>query len=577
MKRILLIVSVITASFASGQVTETFNYTGSLNANGWVTHSGTNGQMTAIETASDAGNSLSYPGLPSPVGNRTSLIAGNSEDINKAVSGLTGVGYYSFLLKVSSTAGINPAGDYFTGFGSTAGATVSALAARTFIKPGVTAGTFVLGIQNGTGGSPTQTYTTTEYPVGTTVLVVVKYDITTSPTTANLFVNPTPGSAEPAATVTNTSGTVSIPSLGSVFIRQNGTAASGTGTLEIDEIRAGSTWASVTPSGCATTSSLTVTNCGPYTLNGTTFNASGTFTQVLAGANSAGCDSTITLNLTVNDPTSSTLTITNCGPYTLNGTTYNTTGVYTQTIPNAAGCDSTITLDLSVVASITYFEDFDNDGLGNAAVSQTGCTQPAGYVMNDDDCDDTSNVIGAGATWYADVDSDGLGDASTSMIACTQPANYVTNDDDCDDSNNTIGAAQTWYADTDNDGFGDAAVTVVSCVPPANHVLNDDDCNDNNNAVHPGATEIPDNGIDDDCAGGDLSTIGAQLAIYTFTGNDCTNGVFVLGVDAQPANTTFSDYGTAGTDCPAGVGYFNRQNWNTTNSRSRRIRATSCT
>ena len=60
------------------------------------------------------------------------------------------------------------------------------------------------------------------------------------------------------------------------------------------------------------------------------------------------CDSTITLNLTINQPTSSTLTQTACGSYTLNGQTYTISGIYTQVISNAANCDSTITLNLTI-------------------------------------------------------------------------------------------------------------------------------------------------------------------------------------------------------------------------------------
>ena len=38
--------------------------------------------------------------------------------------------------------------------------------------------------------------------------------------------------------------------------------------------------------------------------------------------------------------------------YTLNGTTYNSSGVYTQVISNEAGCDSTITLNLTIDSSV---------------------------------------------------------------------------------------------------------------------------------------------------------------------------------------------------------------------------------
>jgi beta-glucanase (GH16 family) len=67
---------------------------------------------------------------------------------------------------------------------------------------------------------------------------------------------------------------------------------------------------------------------------------------------SAGCDSTITLALTLNSSTSSEFFETALDPYTLNETTYNSSGVYTQIITNQAGCDSTITLNLTIDSSV---------------------------------------------------------------------------------------------------------------------------------------------------------------------------------------------------------------------------------
>lgn len=46
--------------------------------------------------------------------------------------------------------------------------------------------------------------------------------------------------------------------------------------------------------------------------------------------------------------TSSTLAINTCSSYTINNTVYDSSGVYTQTIPNATGCDSVITLRLTI-------------------------------------------------------------------------------------------------------------------------------------------------------------------------------------------------------------------------------------
>ncbi len=52
-------------------------------------------------------------------------------------------------------------------------------------------------------------------------------------------------------------------------------------------------------------------------------------------------------------PTSNSLTQTACASYTLNSTTYTNSGVYTQTLTNQAGCDSVITLNLTINPSPT--------------------------------------------------------------------------------------------------------------------------------------------------------------------------------------------------------------------------------
>lgn len=98
----------------------------------------------------------------------------------------------------------------------------------------------------------------------------------------------------------------------------------------------------------ATTNTLNETACGSFTLNGQTYTASGVYTQNLT--NAAGCDSTLTLNLTINSATTSTMNETACGSFTLNGQTYTASGVYTQNLTNVAGCDSTLTLNLTINA-----------------------------------------------------------------------------------------------------------------------------------------------------------------------------------------------------------------------------------
>jgi hypothetical protein len=103
--------------------------------------------------------------------------------------------------------------------------------------------------------------------------------------------------------------------------------------------------------GLNTASSLTASACFSYELNGQTYSNTGTFTQTIA--NHLGCDSTITLNLTIRQPTFGTLSTTQCGPYTINGQTYTSSGTYAQTLTNVNGCDSTLTISLLINQNTT--------------------------------------------------------------------------------------------------------------------------------------------------------------------------------------------------------------------------------
>lgn len=98
------------------------------------------------------------------------------------------------------------------------------------------------------------------------------------------------------------------------------------------------------------TGSETVSTCSSYTwpADGNTYTSSGTYTAVLA--NQYGCDSTVTLNLTVGAGVTATENITSCTNYTwpADGNTYSSTGTYTAVLTAANGCDSTITLNLTI-------------------------------------------------------------------------------------------------------------------------------------------------------------------------------------------------------------------------------------
>jgi hypothetical protein len=128
----------------------------------------------------------------------------------------------------------------------------------------------------------------------------------------------------------------------------------------------------------ATSSTITETACESYTLNSQSYTASGTYTQSLT--NYLGCDSTITLNLTILNADQQSQSITSCDSYTwsANGTNYTSSGSYTEILTNVNGCDSTVTLNLTVLPSLTPNATLNADN----SITATGGTEYQWFNCN---------------------------------------------------------------------------------------------------------------------------------------------------------------------------------------------------
>ena len=93
----------------------------------------------------------------------------------------------------------------------------------------------------------------------------------------------------------------------------------------------------------------TVTACDSYTWHGTTYTEStNTATYTIPGGAANGCDSIVTLHLTVRHPENEYSVITECGNFTWNGTTYTQSGTYTYSHTDSYGCTQMDTLVLTI-------------------------------------------------------------------------------------------------------------------------------------------------------------------------------------------------------------------------------------
>ena len=90
----------------------------------------------------------------------------------------------------------------------------------------------------------------------------------------------------------------------------------------------------------------TATACDEYYWNGTTYTETGIYIDTIPSQ--AGCDSIVTLHLTINNTVYEEEHVTACDSYSWNGQTYANTGAYTYTTTAANGCDSVVTLHLTI-------------------------------------------------------------------------------------------------------------------------------------------------------------------------------------------------------------------------------------
>jgi hypothetical protein len=189
------------------------------------------------------GNLLpAYPGLnPSTTG--YAIFAADGIDCSTSFTAqTTGTVYYSFIMNVNTMTGVTDAnGGYFATLGSNS----NTFGATLWTKR-VDDGIFNLGIEVRTANAANTTYDTTALATGSTYFVVVAYTFgaVASDDTVSLWINPTIGGAQPAATITDTHTGTDLASISNFILRQD--SPTETPSMSVDELRIGTTWSEVT-------------------------------------------------------------------------------------------------------------------------------------------------------------------------------------------------------------------------------------------------------------------------------------------------------------------------------------------
>jgi hypothetical protein len=164
----------------------------------------------------------------------------------------------------------------------------------------------------------------------------------------------------------------------------------------------------------ATSSSESITACNSYRWNGNIYTQSGTYTY--STTNAAGCDSTATLNLTINYSSSSSEEVTACNSYSWNGNAYTQSGTYTWSGTNANSCDSTATLELTINYATSSTESIT--ACNNYTWNGNAYTQSGTYTWNG------TNVNGCDSTATLELTINNATSSNESITACN---NYTWN------------------------------------------------------------------------------------------------------------------------------------------------------
>ena len=167
----------------------------------------------------------------------------------------------------------------------------------------------------------------------------------------------------------------------------------------------------------------------------------------------------------------------------------------------------------------------------------------------DDNCNQNIDEGLQFQTYYEDADQDGYGNDAVSIVKCVLPFGFVTMHGDCSDNTSTInpGATEQCGDNIDNDCDGDID---EGCIVDGDEDGYDStvDCDDDNATINPGALESC-NGFDDDCDGQLDEGLSASSIVASIVNSalypTCTTGnIYSANFNnAVPANALLENEG----------------------------------
>ncbi len=317
-------------------------------------------------------------------------------------------------------------------------------------------------------GSTTQSITATQ--AGSYIVTVTNGSSCSSTSTSTaVIVNPVPTAVITASGPTTfcDGDFVSLTSSnGDTYLWSNGFTTQSinitqSGTYQVTVSNAFNCTASSTPEvivvNPSTSATASVVICDTYTwpVNSQTYTASGNYVDTLT--NVYGCDSILTLNLTILQSTIITEVISACDNYTwpVNNSTYSESGNYSDTLTNIAGCDSIIQLVLTINSSPVVTVSGDNEicpGSGTVLVASGANT----YSWSDGTIGDTLTILNDQTGSYV-VTATSIDGCTTTL---TVPVTYQT----IDAINDNVSVKQPDAVTIEpllND-IGSAGVTIIS-------------------------------------------------------------------------------------------------------------------